>query len=103
MSEFVKNIGGIFSLGSKPFRFVGANVYELANVDPTVTKSMVRDSAAMGFKVLRFWLFKNRETGELISKLKEICDLVKPYGIKLIVSLADKWGYLQNFKIDDNG
>lgn len=101
MNEFVKNTEGGFSLNEKPFRFIGANVYELANLSSDVTQKIVDDSAAMGFKVLRFWLFKNRETTELVKKLSEICDMVKPYGIKLIVSLSDKWGYLQNFKIND--
>jgi endo-1,4-beta-mannosidase len=91
----------MFSHNGKPFRFIGANVYELANVNSEIAQKIVDDSAEMGFKVLRFWLFKNRETAELINRLNEICDMVNPYGIKLIVSLSDKWGYLQNYKIDD--
>jgi hypothetical protein len=36
MSLFVKNTGGSFSMDGKPFRFVGANVYELANLDSPI-------------------------------------------------------------------
>jgi len=99
---FVKNENGNFILDKKPFRFVGANVYELANVDSEITQKIIEDSAAMGFKVLRFWLFQNKETSIQIKKLNEICDLVNPLGIKLVVSLSDKWGYLQNYKIDED-
>ncbi len=101
MEGFVKNIVGNFSLNGKPFRFIGANVYELANVNSDITQKIIEDSVSMGFKVLRFWLFKNRKTKELVNKLNEICDMVKPYGLKLIVSLSDKWGYLQNYKISE--
>lgn len=100
--NFVKNTNGSFTLSGKPFRFVGANVYELANVDPTITKKIIDESAEAGFKALRFWLFENKPVKEQIKKLTEICDAVNPYGIKLIVSLADKWGYLQYYKIDED-
>ena len=97
---FVSNVNGNFSINDKPFRFIGSNVYELANVDAQTTGKIIEDTAAAGFRVLRFWLFKNKETSLMIKKLNEICDFVKPYGIKLIVSLSDKWGYLQDYKID---
>lgn len=99
--EYVKNSNGRFSFEGKPFRFVGANVYELANLDSSITKKIIDDSAEAGFTVLRFWLFENKPVNEQIKKLNEICDAVNPFGIKLIVSLADKWGYLQNYKIDE--
>lgn len=102
LSEFVKNTGGMFTLGGEPFRFVGANVYELANVPGETAKLMIADADAAGFTVLRFWLFENRPAEEQVSRMNKICDAAKPYGIKLIVSLADKWGYLQNYKIDDH-
>lgn len=101
MPGFVQNINGDFSLNGKALRFIGANVYELANLETSITRKIIEESAEMGFRVLRFWLFKNRETSELIKKLNEICDFVKPIGIKLIVSLSDKWGYLQDYKIDE--
>lgn len=101
MQDFVKNTKGGFTLGGKSFRFVGANVYELANLESGVTKKIIEDSAEAGFTVLRFWLFKNRPVEEQIKKLNEICDAVNPYGMKLIISLADKWGYLQSFRIDE--
>ena len=101
MQDFVKNTNGGFALVGKPFRFVGANVYELANLESDVTKKIIEDSAEAGFTVLRFWLFENKPVQEQIKKLNEICDAVNPHGIKLIISLADKWGYLQNYKIDE--
>ncbi len=102
MDGFVKNTNCSFSLYDKPFRFIGTNVYELANLGSTITKKIIEESAEAGFKVLRFWLFENKPVQEQIKKLNEICDAVQPYGIKLIVSLADKWGYLQYYKIDED-
>lgn len=99
--DFVKNYNGRFSLSGKPFRFVGANVYELANLDKDITNRIIDDSASAGFTALRFWLFENKPVNEQIKKLNEICDAVNPFGIKLIISLADKWGYLQNYIIDE--
>lgn len=101
MQHFVKNTGGRFTIDDKPFRFVGANVYELANVSADTARKMIADAAEAGFTVLRFWLFENKPVAEQIKKLNEICDAVCPYGMKLIISLADKWGYLQNYKIDE--
>lgn len=100
--EFVKTHNGGFTLKGMPFRFIGANVYELANIETNITKAVIEDAVKTGFTVLRFWLFQNRETKLIINKLNEICDIVNPYGIKLIISLADKWGYLQNYKIDES-
>ncbi|NOS84555.1 MAG: cellulase family glycosylhydrolase [Ignavibacteria bacterium] len=102
MQNFVKNTDGSFTLGGKSFRFVGANVYELANLESAITKRIIDDSAEAGFTALRFWLFENRPVKEQIKRLNEICDAVNPYGIKLIISLADKWGYLQYYKIDED-
>jgi endo-1,4-beta-mannosidase len=101
LAGYVKNIDGNFSLNGKPFRFIGANVYELANLDTGITSKIIEDSVTCGFKALRFWLFQNKETAQQIKKLNEICNTVKPHGIKLIVSLSDKWGYLQNYKINE--
>ncbi len=102
MNGFVKNTSGSFSLDGKPFRFIGANVYELANLDSSITKKIIEECAVAGFKVIRFWLFENKPVSEQIKKLNEICETAYPYGIKLIVSLADKWGYLQYYKIDED-
>lgn len=102
MGEFVKNTDGCFYINEMPFRFIGANVYELANLETEITRKIIEDSVESGFKVLRFWLFQNKESSRQVKKLNEICDFVKPYGIKLIVSLSDKWGYLQNYKIDEH-
>ena len=49
--DFVKNTNGGFTLGGKPFRFVGANVYELANLESGITRKIIEDSAEAGFTV----------------------------------------------------
>lgn len=102
MDNFVSCKDGRFYLNHKQFRFIGANVYELANVGSDVAEKIIYDSFSCGFRALRFWLFENDHVSVQVKKLHSICDYVKPYGIKLIVSLADKWGYLQNYKIDEN-
>jgi endo-1,4-beta-mannosidase len=101
LGEFVKNIRGNFVLEGKTFRFIGANMYEIADVEPQVTKAAIRDADSQGFRVLRFWLFENRQVKEQLSRLNIICDEAGRYGIKLIISLADKWGYLQNYRTDE--
>ncbi|MBK6770957.1 MAG: cellulase family glycosylhydrolase [Ignavibacteria bacterium] len=72
-------------------------MYELANVDTAITEAMLKDAAAEGFSVVRFWAFEPLEK----NKLKEICDISKELNLKIIPVLADTWGYLQNYKIDD--
>ncbi|MCC6865264.1 MAG: cellulase family glycosylhydrolase [Ignavibacteria bacterium] len=99
--DFVKNTNGGFTINNKPFRFIGANVYELANINSDIAVKIIEESAEFGFTALRFWLFENKPLNEQIKILSKICDTVKPFGIKLIISLADKWGYLQNYKINE--
>jgi endo-1,4-beta-mannosidase len=94
---FIKN--GKFFLNNKEFKFIGTNVYEIANLDTSVTNKIIDDAYNFGFKVLRFWLFQNKPVSEIIAKLNEICHYVNPLKLKLIICLADKWGYLQNYKI----
>jgi len=101
LKEFVKNTGGEFTIAGKPFRFIGANVYEAANVERDVMKGIISEAAIEGFKVLRFWLFENRGIDEQLIRLNAICDEANSIDMKLIVSLADKWGYLQNYTTDE--
>jgi endo-1,4-beta-mannosidase len=92
----VKSENGNFVFKEKPFRFIGCNMYELANVNSATTELMVRDAAGEGFTVIRFWAFEPTE----INKIIEICDLAKEFNIKLIPVLADTHGFLQNYRID---
>ncbi|MDQ3021102.1 MAG: cellulase family glycosylhydrolase [Bacteroidota bacterium] len=85
-----------FFLEDEPFRFIGANMYELAHVDSATTELMIEDAAREGFKVIRFWAFEPTSK----NKLKEICDIVNEYKIKIIPVLADTWGFLQNYRIE---
>lgn len=95
-NKFVTVKDSLFYLNGNPFRFIGANMYELANVDSHTTELMIKDAFNEGFTVIRFWAFEPISK----SKLKEICDIVSKYKIKIIPVLADTWGYLQNYKID---
>ena len=97
INAFVKSFNKSFILNTNIFRFIGCNMYELANVDTAITEAMLKDAAAEGFSVVRFWAFEPLEK----NKLKEICDISKELKLKVIPVLADKWGYLQNYKIDD--
>ncbi len=72
-------------------------MYELANVDSATAEAMLKDAASEGFSVVRFWAFEPLEK----NKLKEIYDISKDLNLKVIPVLADTWGYLQNYKIDD--
>ena len=97
-NNFVTSKNSDLLLSGKPFRFIGANMYELANVDSQITELMIRDAFNEGFTVIRFWAFEPMGKNELT----EICDIAKEYNIKIIPVLADTWGYLQNYKIDSN-
>ncbi|MBP9191657.1 MAG: cellulase family glycosylhydrolase [Ignavibacteria bacterium] len=96
MNDFVSSRCGSFSLNGKPFRFIGTNMYELANVDSSVTKLMFEDAVNEGFKVIRFWAFHPIEK----NKLTEICDLAETFKVFIIPVLADTTGFLQSFKIN---
>lgn len=73
-------------------------MYELAHVDSPTTEAMIKDAAATGFSVIRFWAFEPMSK----AKISEICDLASANNIKLIAVLADTTGYLQSYKIDGN-
>ncbi len=97
INSFVKAFNSSFTLNTSIFRFIGCNMYELANVDSATSEAMLRDAASEGFSVVRFWAFEPLEK----NKLKEICDISKELNLNVIPVLADTWGYLQNYKIDD--
>ncbi len=97
INAFVKSFNRSFTLNTNIFRFIGCNMYELANVDSATSEAMLKDAVSEGFSVLRFWAFEPLEK----NKLKEICDISKELNLKVIPVLADTWGYLQNYKIDD--
>lgn len=96
-NSFISASNSNFILSSNFFRFIGCNMYELANVDSAASEAMLKDAASEGFNVVRFWAFEPLEK----TKLIEICDLAGKLDLKIIPVLADTWGYLQNYKIDD--
>lgn len=97
INTFVKAFNSSFILSNNIFRFIGCNMYELANVDSITAEAMLKDAKSDRFSVVRFWAFEPMEK----KKLKEICEISKELDLKLIPVLADTWGYLQNYKIDD--
>lgn len=96
--NFITADNGSFFQKEKPFRFIGCNMYELANVDSHTTELMIRDAFNEGFSVIRFWAFEPLNN----NKLGEICGLAKDYNIRIIPVLADTHGYLQNYKIESS-
>ncbi|HMQ67663.1 MAG TPA: cellulase family glycosylhydrolase [Ignavibacteria bacterium] len=96
MTDFISSVNGRLYSDGKPFRFIGANMYELANVDSATTELMLRDAADEGFRVVRFWNFHPVSK----DKLKEICEFAKAYKLYVIPVLADTTGFLQSFSID---
>jgi mannan endo-1,4-beta-mannosidase len=56
--NFVRQRGGRFFVGSKPFRFVGANVALMyRDEDRERTPETLRQAAQLGIKVVRVWAF----------------------------------------------
>jgi len=98
MPGFISCDNGNFIKEGKPFRFVGCNMYELASVSGDAAQKMLADARDEGYAVVRFWAFEPSDK----QKLKYICDIADEYKLKLIISLSDKWGYLQNYKIDND-
>lgn len=94
-SPFVRISNGNFNLGQEVFRFIGCNMYELANVESGIAESMLTDAADEGFKVVRFWAFEPTDK----SKFRLITEVSRDLELKLIPVLADTWGFLQNYKI----
>lgn len=95
---FIKSRDGNFFLNGNIFKFIGCNMYELANVDRSTASLMIKDAYEEGFKVIRFWAFEPMKKENLL----DICDFVKDYDMKIIPVLADPSGYLQSYKVDYN-
>ncbi|MBS1518233.1 MAG: cellulase family glycosylhydrolase [Bacteroidetes bacterium] len=88
---------GKFLDGENEFRFIGCNMYELANVDPSIAEKMLLSAKDQGFDVIRFWTFD----GIKINNLKSVFDTAAKLNLRLIPVLADNWGYLQTDVIND--
>ncbi len=96
--NYITSSDGKFYDGKTEFRFIGCNMYELANVDPVTSEKMLRSAKLQGFDVIRFWAFGNVNS----DKLSALCDIAAGLHLRLIPVLSDSWGYLQKEKIDDN-
>src|SRR5215216_4642470 len=56
--EFIRQRGGRFFIGQKPFRFVGANVAIMyRDEDRERMPETLRQAAQLGLKVVRVWAF----------------------------------------------
>lgn len=98
MSEdLVRVSGGSFSLGGKPYRFVGANMYELAYVSDREIAGMLRSASEQGFSVVRFWAFASVD----IRKLEFIVRESEKLSLRLIPVFGDMNEFLQGFRADD--
>lgn len=97
MPGFIKNTDGHFEADGKRLRFVGCNMYELAFMDKPVADRMLEDAKDEGYKVVRLWAFAPLRP----EKLVEVCETAGKLGLRLIPVLCDKWGYMQDYVIDD--
>jgi len=95
--NFITSHNGKFFDGMDEYRFIGCNMYELANVDTLTSGKMLASAKDQGFDVVRFWAFGNISN----DKLSVICDIASKLGLRLIPVLYDSWGYLQEEIIND--
>ncbi len=72
-------------------------MYELAFMEKAVCDRMLEDAKDEGYLVVRFWAFAPLKP----EKLAEVCDTAGRLGLRLIPVLCDKWGYMQDYVIDD--
>ena len=72
-------------------------MYELAFMEKNVSDRMIEDAFNEGFKVIRFWAFEPLKPEKLI----DLCNTANKFSIYLIPVLADKWGYMQDYVVND--
>jgi endo-1,4-beta-mannosidase len=84
--DYVKNIGGNFSLNDHTYKFIGTNMYDLANEKSDTTEKMIKDAADHGFTTIRFWA-----GNASAAKLTEICDAAQKYNVKLLPVLENHY------------
>lgn len=95
--NFITSNNGKFFDGKNEFRFIGCNMYELANVESDISQNMLASAKDQGFDVVRFWVFDKTAR----NNLKNISDIASELDLRLIPVLADNWGYLMNDDIND--
>lgn len=96
--NYISTSDGKFLDGKNEFRFIGCNMYELANAGIPAAGKMLLSAKDQGFDVIRFWAF----AGTDINNLRYVFDTASELDLRLIPVLADNWGYLQNDVIDDS-
>lgn len=72
-------------------------MYGLAFAGKELIDKLTDNAANEGFKVIRCWAFEDVN----YEDLHFLCDKIKSLDMKLILCLADRWGFLQSYKIDD--
>ncbi|HQY51187.1 MAG TPA: cellulase family glycosylhydrolase [Ignavibacteria bacterium] len=95
--NYITSHDGKFFDGKDEFRFIGCNMYELANVESDISQKMLASAKDQRFDVVRFWVFN--KTGR--NNLNNICEISTELNLRLIPVLADNWGYLMNEEIND--
>lgn len=96
-SDYVTVNSGRFELSRRPYRFIGANMYELAYTDRDTCRRMLEEAAGQGFNAVRFWAFASVKP----DMLEHICEVASALNIRIVPVLADMNEFLQGFRIDD--
>jgi aryl-phospho-beta-D-glucosidase BglC (GH1 family) len=100
--EFVTRSGTRFELGGKPFRFVGANLYDAAATDlyscspetrlsdGKLRKAMAYLHDKAGATVVRFWAYQTyTDSGKDFSGIDRVIDAARAEGLRVIPVLDD--------------
>ncbi len=100
--DFVTRSGAQFELGGKPFRFVGANLYDAAATDlyscspqTRLSDSKLRKAMAYlhdkaGATVVRFWAYQTyTDSGKDFSGIDSVIDAARAEGLRVIPVLDD--------------
>ena len=100
--EFVTRSGAQFELGGRPFRFVGANLYDAAATDgyscspqTRLSDSKLRKAMAYlhdqaGATVVRFWAYQTyTDSGQDFSGVDRVIDAARAEGLRVIPVLED--------------
>ncbi|WP_434585630.1 glycoside hydrolase 5 family protein [Klebsiella sp. R390] len=113
ISEFVEQHGGQFTLGGKPFRFMGTNNYYLHYKSDQAIDDVLDSAVAMDLKVIRIWGFMDgvdRSAGtpytlqptlgvyappagvnSALERLDYTLSQAKKKGIRIVLVLTNNW------------
>ncbi|HEY3251664.1 MAG TPA: cellulase family glycosylhydrolase [Ignavibacteria bacterium] len=72
-------------------------MYGLGRVSNQQAEKMMADAKEEGFEAVRFWAFEPTDK----THFEFVCNLANKYELFLLPCLADKWGFLQDYKINN--